>query len=129
MPSSFWGYSSKWKTSLLSLSSLLTRLKFLSCILTDAFSRKVMNILMICSLLLSRSHPIIIHTVIFTFSSHTEYVKRESIVIVWVKKNSPFNECSFFVCLRSHNKLKKNFCLSVCLVVWLSVRGLWLWTQ
>ena len=25
---------------------------------------------------------------IFTYSSHTEYVKRESIVIAWVKKNS-----------------------------------------
>ena len=33
---------------------------------------------------------------IFTFSSHTEYVKRESIVIARVKKKkfSPFDECS-----------------------------------
>ena len=38
---------------------------------------------------------------IFTFSSHTEYVKRESIVKAWVKKKfSPFDECSWFVCLR-----------------------------
>ena len=27
-----------------------------------------------------------LHALIFTFSSHTEYVKRESIVIAWVKK-------------------------------------------
>ena len=26
--------------------------------------------------------------IIFTFSSHTEYVKRESIVIAWVKKKN-----------------------------------------
>ena len=51
-----------------------------------------------------------------TFSSHTEYVKRGSIVIAWVKnKFSPFDECSYFVCLRRLNKPKKipSVCLSV----------------
>ena len=45
----------------------------------------------------------------FTFSSHTEYVKRESIIIARVKKKkfSPFDECSCFVCLRRQNKHKK----------------------
>ena len=56
--------------------------------------------------------------IIFTFSSHTEYVKRESIVIVCVKKKtkfSPFDKC-LFLCLRRQNKPKKNsVCLSVCL--------------
>ena len=48
---------------------------------------------------------------IFNFSSHTEYVKRESIVIAWLKnKNSPpFDECSCFVCLRAQNKQTKIF--------------------
>ena len=60
---------------------------------------------------------------IFTFSSHTEYVKRESIVIAWVKKKfSAFDECSWFVCLRRQNKQKKNFHLSVCLSGCLAVR-------
>ena len=45
---------------------------------------------------------------IFNFSSLTEYVKRESIVIAWVKKKcSPFDESSFFVRLRIQNKRKK----------------------
>ena len=58
---------------------------------------------------------------LFTFSSHTEYVKRESIVIAWVKKKfSPFDECSCFVCLRRQNKQKK--CPSACPSVCLSVR-------
>ena len=62
--------------------------------------------------------------IIFTFSSHTEYVKRESILIAWVKKKfSSFNKCSWFVCLRRRNKPKKIFiCLSVCLDVWMYVR-------
>ena len=46
----------------------------------------------------------------FTFSSHTEYVKRESIV-----------------CLRRQNTQKK--IPSVCLCLWLYVRGLSMWTQ
>ena len=55
---------------------------------------------------------------LFTFSSHTEYVKRENIVIAWVKKKfSPFDECSCFVRLRKQNKRKKfpSVCLSVSL--------------
>ena len=45
---------------------------------------------------------------LFTFSSHTEYVKRESIVIAWVKKKN--------VCLRRQKKQKKfpPVCLSDC---------------
>ena len=52
---------------------------------------------------------------IFTFSSHTQYVKKESIVIAWLKKISPFDECSCFVRLRTQNKQKKlpSVCLSV----------------
>ena len=43
------------------------------------------------------------HTI--TFSSHTEYVKRESIVIAWVKKKIlSFWQCSWIVCLRRQNK-------------------------
>ena len=45
------------------------------------------------------------------------------------KKFSPFDECSWFVCLRRQNKQKKfrlsvwlSVCLSVCLDVWLYVR-------
>ena len=60
----------------------------------------------------------------FTFSSYTEYVKRKSIVIVWVKKKFyPFDECSCFVCLRIQNNNKKmSVCLSVRLSIWLYVR-------
>ena len=57
---------------------------------------------------------------VFTFSSHTEFVKRESIVIAWVKNRTfcPFDECLCFVCLRRQNKQKKHsVCLSVCLFV------------
>ena len=43
------------------------------------------------------------------------------------KKFFPFDECSFFVCLRRQNKQKKF--TSVCLSACLSVRGLLLWTQ
>ena len=56
----------------------------------------------------------------FTFSSHTEYVKRENIVIAWVKKIkfSPFDKCLCFICLRRQKKQKKmSVCLSVCLAV------------
>ena len=62
--------------------------------------------------------------IFFTFSSHTEYVKKESMVFAWVeKKFFPFDECSCFVCLRTQNKQKKFPS------VWLSVGGLLLWTQ
>ena len=62
--------------------------------------------------------------IIFTFSSHTEYVKRKGIVIAWVKKKfSPFDKCSWFVCLRRQHKPKKNsVCPSVCLSGCLDVR-------
>ena len=57
---------------------------------------------------------------ILTFSLHTEYVKRESIEIAWVKKKfSPFDKCSWFICLRRQNESKKMF---VCLSVWMYVR-------
>ena len=69
---------------------------------------------------------------IFTFSSHTKYVKRESIAIAWVKKKfSLFENFSWFVCLRRQKKPKKF--PSACLSVWMSgctyVRGLFMWTQ
>ena len=59
---------------------------------------------------------------IFTFSLHMKYVKKESIVIAWVKKKkfSPFVECSCFVCLRRLHTQKKKI-WSVCLSVRLSV--------
>ena len=53
----------------------------------------------------------IIFIYIFTSSSHTEYVKRESIVIAWVK-NAMF-------CMSWNTKQEKN---SVCLSVWPSAR-------
>ena len=59
---------------------------------------------------------IVIH-ILFTFSSHTEYVNREIILISRLKKKfSPFDDCSCFLCLRRQNKQKK-FRLSVCLPV------------
>ena len=67
--------------------------------------------------------PLSRDTFISTFSSHTEYVKRESIVIAWVEKEfSPFDECSCFICLSRQNKQKKfpSVCLSVCPPVCLS---------
>ena len=76
-----------------------------------------------CSLLKISIAITKITEIFFTFSSHTEYVKRESIVIAWVKekKFSPFDECSCFVCLRRQTKRKKiSVCLSGCLSVWLS---------
>ena len=59
----------------------------------------------------------------FTFSSHTEYVKRESIVIARLKKNYPVDECSCFLCFRTQSKQKifLSVCLSVCMYVLLSV--------
>ena len=63
-------------------------------------------------------------TQFFTFSSHTEYVKRENIVNAKmgkkIKEMSPFDKCSCFVCLKNQNK--KKICLSVCLAVCPSVR-------
>ena len=65
--------------------------------------------------------------ILFTFSSHTEYVKRESIIIAWVKKISPFDEGSCFVYLRRRNKQKKfrsawmSVCLHACLSACMSV--------
>ena len=75
--------------------------------------------------------PVFTFIGLFTFSSHPEYVKREKrkYGIAWVKKKkfSPFHECSCFLWLRRQNKEKK--IPSVCLSVWLYVRGLWMWTQ
>ena len=82
----------------------------------------------------------------FTFSSHTEYVKREYCNRMSEKKKfSPFDKCLWFLSLRRQNKQKKNFRLSVCLYVRPSarpsvrpsvrlsgctcVRGLFMWTQ
>ena len=42
------------------------------------------------------------------------------------KKISPFDKCSWFVCLRRQNKQKK---ISVCLSVCLYVRGLFMWRK
>ena len=56
---------------------------------------------------------------LFTFSSHTEYVKRESIVIDWVKKKKNslllINVYDFYV-LEDETSQKKfpSVCLSVC---------------
>ena len=80
----------------------------------------------------SRASTFFVFCHLFTFSSHTEYVKRESIIIAWVKKKkfSHFDKCSCFVCLRRQYKQQK---MSVCLSVWMSVRtyvhGLFMWTQ
>ena len=55
---------------------------------------------------------------ILTFSSHTVYVKRENIVIAWIKKKkkiAPFDECLCFLCLEL--KTNKKFYLHVCLSV------------
>ena len=58
----------------------------------------------------------------FTFSSHTEYVKRESIVIAWVKKQfSPFGNFHDLYVLEDQTS-KKKFRLSICLSVCLDVR-------
>ena len=59
---------------------------------------------------------------IFTFSSHTEYVKRESIVIAWVKKKkNSLRLTNFHVLYVLEDKTsKKNFRLFVCLSGWLA---------
>ena len=59
---------------------------------------------------------------IFTFSSHTEYVKRESIVIAWVKKKNSLlltNVYDFYVL---EDKTSQTKFPSVCLPVWMYVR-------
>ena len=59
----------------------------------------------------------------FTFSSHTEYVKRESIVIASVKKKNSLlvkNVYDFHVL--EDKTSQKNVRLSVCLDVWMYVR-------
>ena len=62
-------------------------------------------------------------TYIFTFSSHTEYVKRESIVIAWVKKkNSHLLTNVHDLYVLEDKTIKKKFRLSVCLDVWPYVR-------
>ena len=68
---------------------------------------------------------------LFTFSSDTEYVKWESIVIAWVKKKILFFWRMFMFCMSEKTKQAKKIsvCRSVCLVVWLYVRGLFIWTQ
>ena len=58
--------------------------------------------------------------IIFTFSWHTEYVKRESIVIAWVKKNSLLltNVHVLYVLEdKTSNKKCPSVCLSGCLAV------------
>ena len=65
---------------------------------------------------------------IFTFSPHTEYVKRESIAIAWVKKKNSLlltNVHDFYV-LEDKTSQKKfpYVCLSGCTYV----RGLFMWT-
>ena len=60
---------------------------------------------------------------IFTFSSHTEYIKRESIVIAWVKKNSLLlMNVHVLNVLEDKTSKKISVCLYVCLSVWLAVR-------
>ena len=75
----------------------------------------------------------------FTFSSRTEYVKRESIVIAWVKKKILSFWWMFMFCtyVERQKEQKKNFrlsvcmsvCLSVCLDVCTYVRALFMWTK
>ena len=59
------------------------------------------------------------YPLLFTFSSHTEYVKRESIVIAWVKEKKILSFWQMFmICISEKTKeAKKNFRLSVCLDV------------
>ena len=62
-------------------------------------------------------------TSFFTFSSHTEYVKRESIIIAWVEKKILSFWRIFMFCMSYKTKqAQKNFRLSVCLYVCLAVR-------
>ena len=58
--------------------------------------------------------------IIFTFSTHTEYVKREIIVIAWVKKNALLLMNVYVLYDLEDKTSKKNFlsvCLSVCTYV------------
>ena len=63
---------------------------------------------------------IIYYRNIFTFSSHTEYVKRESIVIAWVKKKNSLLLMNVHDLYVLETKQAKK--ISVCLSVWLYVR-------
>ena len=57
---------------------------------------------------------------IFTFSSHTEYVKKESIVIAWVMKQNSLLLTNFhdlYVLEDKTSQKKISVCLSVCLAV------------
>ena len=74
----------------------------------------------------SRSFNANYFSTIFTFSPHTQYVKRESIVIAWAKKKKFLlltNVYDFYV-LEDKTSLKKfpPVCLSGCLDVWMYVR-------
>ena len=69
--------------------------------------------------------------ILFTFWSHTEYVKRESIVIAWVKKKTKilsFWQMFMIFVLEDKTSQKKfpsvglSVCLSGCLDVWMYVR-------
>ena len=62
---------------------------------------------------------------LFTFSLHTEYVKRESIVIAWVKKKNSLLLTNVHVLYVLEDKTSKKKFPSVCLYV----RGLFMWTQ
>ena len=59
---------------------------------------------------------------IFTFSSHTEYVKKESIVIAWVKKNSFFLMNVHVLYVLEQKTKEMSICVSVCLSGCLAVR-------
>ena len=79
--------------------------------------------------LFRRFFLIFLSVFIFTFSSHTEYVKRESIVIAWVKKKILAFWRMFMICVLEDKTSEKKFpsvcmsvCLDVCLDVWLYVR-------
>ena len=61
-----------------------------------------------------------------TFPSHTKYVKRESIVITWVEKNSLLltNVHDLYVLedKTRQRKVRLSVCLSVCPSVWMYLR-------
>ena len=59
---------------------------------------------------------------VFTFSSHMEYVKREIIVIAWVKKKILSFWRMFMICMSKKIKQAKKKCPSVRLSVCLDVR-------
>ena len=59
---------------------------------------------------------------IFTFLSHTEYVKRESIVIAWVKKKNSLLLTNVHDLYVLEDKTSQKKCPSVCLSVRMYVR-------